>query len=189
MEALKGQAETLVAEREGLLRQRDELQSLLVADEGRLADAEVALRDAGREQGELQSDADRARAAAAAARSEVSAHTSQLAQVERQREDVRSRLQRNRAEADGLAHRTAQLDGSRSRHVEALGQTRQLKLRLDEQRGAQEELLERTRAEFIQNEVKLITLREELAEKRSRLGSLQEIVQNYEGYDRGVRSS
>ena len=188
VEALKGQAETLVAEREALLRQRDELQSLVVADEGRLADAEVALREAGRAQGELQGDADRARAAAAGARSEVSAHTSQLAQVERQREDVRGRLQRNRAEADGLSQRAAQLDGARSRHVEALGQTRQLKLRLDEQRGAQEELLERTRAEFIQNEAKLITLREELAEKRSRLGSLQEIVRNYEGYGRGVRS-
>jgi chromosome segregation protein len=188
VEGLKDQAEALLAERETLLRQRDELQSLVVADEGRLADAEIALREAGREQGSLQSDADRSRAAAAAARSEVSAHTSQLAQVERQRQDVRGRLQKNRGEAEDLAHRAAQLDGSRSRHVEALGQTRQLKLRLDEQRGAQEELLERTRAEFIQNEAKLITLREELAEKRSRLASLLEIVRNYEGYGRGVRS-
>src|SRR6266545_944820 len=188
VEALKDQAEALLREREGLLRQRDELVSLVAADEGRLADAEVALREAGREQGSLQSDADGARAAAAAAQSQASAHTSQLAQLERQRQDVRARLQKNRAEADELASRAGQLDGSRSRHVEKLGQTRQLKLRLDEQRGAQEELLERTRAEFIQNEAKLITLREELAEKRSRLGSLLEIVRNYEGYGRGVRS-
>jgi chromosome segregation protein len=188
VEGLKLQAEALVAEREALLRQRDELQTLVVADEGRLADAEVALREAGREQGTLQSETERARAAAATAHSEVSSHTSQLAQIERQRQDVRARLQKNRAEADDLAHRASNLDGSRSRHVEALGQTRQLKLRLDEQRGAQEELLERTRAEFIQNEAKLITLREELAEKRSRLNSLLEIVRNYEGYGRGVRS-
>jgi chromosome segregation protein len=188
VEGLKDQAEALLAEREDLLRQRDELQSLAAADEGRLADAELALREAGREQGALQSDADRARAAAAAAGSEGSSHSSQLAQIDRQRQDVRGRLHRNRGEADDLAHRASHLDGTRSRHVEALGQTRQLKLRLDEQRGAQEELLERTRAEFIQNEAKLITLREELAEKRSRLASLQEIVRNYEGYGRGVRS-
>src|SRR6266545_2078030 len=182
VEALKDQAEALLREREALLRQRDDLVSLVAADEGRLADAEVALREAGREQGSLQSDADGARATAAAAQSQASAHTSHLAQLERQRQDVRARLQKNRAEADELASRAGQLDGSRSRHVEKLGQTRQLKLRLDEQRGAQEELLERTRAEFIQNEAKLITLREELAEKRSRLGSLLEIVRNYEGY-------
>ena len=49
-------------------------------------------------------------------------------------------------------------------------------------------MLERTRAEFIQNEARLITLREELADKRSRLNRLLEIVRNYEGYGRGVRS-
>ncbi|HET8539676.1 MAG TPA: chromosome segregation protein SMC [Anaeromyxobacter sp.] len=188
VEGLKVQAEALLAEREALLRQRDELQTLVAADEGRLHEAEAALREAGRAQGELQADADRARATAAAALSQASSHTSQLAQLERQRQDVRARLQRNRGEAEELAGRAAHLDGSRSRHVEKLGQTRQLKLRLDEQRGAQEELLDRTRAEFIQNEAKLITLREELAEKRSRLASLVEIVRNYEGYGRGVRS-
>jgi chromosome segregation protein len=188
VEELKVHAEALAAEREALLRQRDDLASLVTSDEGRLHEAEVALRDAGRSQGELQGEADAARAAAAAAGSEAASHRSQLAQLERQRQDLRARIHRNRADADELSQRAAQLDGSRSRHVEKLGQTRQLKLRLDEQRGAQEELLERTRAEFIQNEAKLITLREELAEKRSRLGSLLEIVRNYEGYGRGVRS-
>jgi chromosome segregation protein len=188
VEALKDQAEALAAEREALLRQRDDLSSLVTSDEGRLSEAEIQLREAGREQGSLQSDADRARAAAAAALSEATSHKSQLAQIERQRGDLRSRVEKNRAEADDLAHRASALDLSRTRHVENLGRTRQLKLRLDEQRGAQEELLERTRAEFIQNEAKLITLREELADKRSRLQSLLEIVRNYEGYGRGVRS-
>ena len=188
MEALKTQAEALAQEREALLQQRDDLQSLVTTDETRLVDAEAALRDAGRAQGSLQSEADRARAAAAAALSEATSHKSQLAQIERQRLDLRGRIQKNRGEADDHAQRASQLDGSRSRFVEKLGQTRQLKLRLDEQRGAQEEMLERTRAEFIQNEARLITLREELADKRSRLNSLLEIVRNYEGYGRGVRS-
>ena len=188
VEALKEQAEALAAEREALLRQREDLVSLVSCDEGRLGEAEQSLREAGREQGALQGEADRARAAASASLSEGTSHRSQLAQIERQRADLRGRVDRSRAETEELARHAGELDGSRSAHVEKLGQTRQLKLRLDEQRGAQEELLERTRAEFIQNEAKLITLREELADKRSRFQSLLEIVRNYEGYGRGVRS-
>jgi chromosome segregation protein len=188
VEALKLQAEALAAEREALERQREDLATLVVADEGRLSEAETSLKEAAREQATLNGEADRARGAAAAARSEASAHRSQLAQIDRQRADLKARVERSRAEGDELGRKAAELDDARSAHVEKLGKTRQLMLRLDEQRGAQEELLERTRAEFIQNEAKLITLREELAEKRSRLHSLLEIVRNYEGYGRGVRS-
>jgi chromosome segregation protein len=188
VEGLKAQAEALASEREALLRQRDDLTSLSSSDDARLGDAEVTLRELSREQGAAQGDADQARADAAAALSEATGHKSQLAQIERQRLDVKSRHDRNRAEAGELADRTTRLDGSRSQYAEKLGQTRQLKLRLEEQRGAQEELLERTRSEFIQNEAKLITLREELQDKRSRLQTLNEVLRNYEGYGRGVRS-
>src|SRR5512141_69155 len=175
-------------EREALLRQREELSSLVVSDEGRLGEAESSLKEAAREQGSLSGEADRSRASAAAARAEATAHRTQLGQVERQRTDLRARMDRSRGEAADVRRKVAELDAARSAYVEKLGRTRQLMLRLDEQRGAQEELLERTRAEFIQNEAKLITLREELVEKRSRLHSLLEIVRNYEGYGRGVRS-
>jgi chromosome segregation protein len=188
VEGLKAQAEGLAAEREALLRQRDDLTSLTSADDLRLGETEVSLRELSRDQGGAQGEADGARADAATALSEATGHRSQLAQIERQRLDVKSRHERNRAEAGELADRTTRLDGSRSQYAEKLGQTRQLKLRLEEQRGAQEELLERTRSEFIQNEAKLITLREELQDKRSRLQTLLEVLRNYEGYGRGVRS-
>jgi chromosome segregation protein len=188
VEALKAQAEALAAEREALLRQRDDLTSLSTADDLRLGDAEIAIRELGREQGQAQGEVDGARADAAAALNLATGHRSQLAQIERQRLDLKARHDRNRGEAGELADRTTRLDGSRSQYAEKLGQTRQLKLRLEEQRGAQEELLERTRSEFIQNEAKLITLREELQDKRSRLQTLVEVLRNYEGYGRGVRS-
>ncbi|MGB8933379.1 MAG: chromosome segregation protein SMC, partial [Anaeromyxobacteraceae bacterium] len=188
VEALKAQAEALSQERETLERQREELQGLAGADDGRLSESEAALRALAIEQGQLQAELDRIRGEGSGALSRAASAKTELAQVERQRIDLRTRHQRNRAEVDDLAHRATLLDGSRTQHVEKLGQTRQLKLRLEEQRGAQEELLDRTRSEFIQNEAKLITLREELAEKRSRLNSLLEIVRNYEGYGRGVRS-
>ncbi len=188
VEALKVQADALAAERDALLRQRDELAQLSGTDEARLGDLEAALRDLAGEQVGLSAQGEAARADAADAHGRAAARRSALAQVERQRADLQARLSRVRAEIDELSTRGVSLDGSRSAHVEKLGKTRQLKLHLEEQRGAQEELLDRTRSEFIQNEARLITLREELSDRRARLQSLQEVMRNYEGYGRGVRS-
>ncbi|HZZ85717.1 MAG TPA: chromosome segregation protein SMC [Anaeromyxobacteraceae bacterium] len=188
VEALKAQAEALAAERAQLEQQRSELSTLTGTDEQRLSESEVAIRGLGIEQGRAAQAVETSRAEAGAALGRAAGHRSELAQVERRRADLKDRVARNRAENDQLARKASELDGSRSAHTEQLGKTRQMKLRLEEQRGAQEELLERTRAEFIQNEAKLITLREELGDKRARLNSLTEVLRNYEGYGRGVRS-
>src|SRR5512138_2814474 len=68
--AQAAEVEALSRERDGLLSQRDELSTLVSADEGRLGDTEASLRDAAREQAALQDEADRARAAAATAASD-----------------------------------------------------------------------------------------------------------------------
>jgi chromosome segregation protein len=188
VETLKSQAESLAQERQSLEAQREELGALGGADEQHLAEWEVRLRDLARDGGALATQAEAARADAAAALGRAAGHRSQLQQLERQRADLVARVARNRGEAEEIARRTADLDGSRAEHTEALGKTRQLRLRLEAERGAQEELLERTRSEFIQNEAKLITVREELGDKRARLQSLLEVLRNYEGYGRGVRS-
>jgi chromosome segregation protein len=188
LEGQKARAEALSREAEELDLQRRELAALGGADGEQLAEAELRLRELSREQGEALGQADAERAQAAAALGRAASHRSQLAHIDRQRADLSARLARCRDQAARIAERTADLDGSRSRHVERLGRTRQLRLRLEEQRGAQEELLERTRSEFIQNEAKLITLREELQDRRARLHSLLEVLRNYEGYGRGVRS-
>jgi len=188
VEALKAQAEALAGERDALVAQRDRLAGSAGADEARLAEAEAAQRDAALREAEIAADAETTRGEAATALGRAAGSRSQLAQIERQRADLRARHARARGEIEELASRSVALDGSRSDHVEKLGKTRQLKLRLEEQRGAQEETLERTRSEFIQNEAKLITLREELSDRRARLQSLLEVMRNYEGYGRGVRS-
>jgi chromosome segregation protein len=188
VESLKAQAEALAQEREALLRQRDDLHGLSAADAGRLGETEASLRGTALEQASLQGEVDEARGLAAASLSAVAGHGSQLAQIERHRADLLARLSRASGESEELGRHAAQLDAARARHLEKLGQTRQLRLHLEEQRGAQEELLERTRSEFIQNEAKLITLREELSDRRARLQSLFEVLRNYEGHGRGVRS-
>jgi chromosome segregation protein len=188
VEALKEQADALARERVELEHQREQLAALGTGDEARVAEVEDALREVAREQESIRGRMEAARGEASGALGRAAGHRSQLAQIERQRVDLQARVARNRADADEVARRTAQLDGSRSAHVERLGVTRQLKLRLEAERGAQEELLERTRSEFIQNEARLITLREELQDRRARLHSLREVMRNYEGYGRGVRS-
>ncbi|HEX7487275.1 MAG TPA: AAA family ATPase, partial [Anaeromyxobacteraceae bacterium] len=188
VEALKAQVEALAAERGGLEQQRDELGALGGVDEARLSEADAKLRDLAREAGALLGQVEAARGEASTALGRAAGHRSQLAQVERQRADLGARLARNRGEAGDIVQRSSDLDGARSQYVEKLGKTRQLKLRLEAERGAQEETLDRTRSEFIQNEAKLITLREELGDKRARLTSLSEVMRNYEGYGRGVRS-
>ncbi|HXN40171.1 MAG TPA: chromosome segregation protein SMC, partial [Myxococcaceae bacterium] len=45
-----------------------------------------------------------------------------------------------------------------------------------------------TRGDFAENEVRVISLREDLGDKRARLSSLEQIKRNYEGFDRGVRA-
>ncbi|HET9596559.1 MAG TPA: chromosome segregation protein SMC, partial [Anaeromyxobacteraceae bacterium] len=188
VEALKAQAEALGAERAELEAQREAIAALAGADDARLAEAGARLAELARESGALLGQAEAARAEASGALSRAASHRSQLQALERQRADLAARLGKSRAEAEEIARRVADLDAARAGHVERLGRTRQLKLRLEAERGAQEETLDRTRSEFIQNEARLITLREELSDKRARLTSLVEVMRNYEGYGRGVRS-
>src|SRR5512146_1466355 len=188
VETLKSQAEALAAERESLERQREELGALAGSDEVRLAEAEASIRDLARESASAMAQLDGARAEASAALGRAAGHRSELQQLARQRSDLQARLARYRAEPEEIARRNGEPDQKRAEDLEKRGKTRQLTLRLAAERGAQEETLERTRSEFIQNEAKLITLREELGDKRARLNSLLEVMRNYEGYGRGVRS-
>jgi chromosome segregation protein len=182
------QAGELARERAELDRQRDDLAALAGSDEGKLAQAEQSLRAIETSRGTLEAELHEARERTADAAARIAAMKSQIVAVERHRIDVSGRLERARAEGDQLSGKLSQLDGHRAGQLEKLGTTRQLKLVLEEQRGAQEDALERARSEFIQNEARLITLREQLGDKRARLNSLLEVMKNYEGYGRGVRS-
>ena len=188
VEALKAQEEALAREGEALLRQRQDLQALGGGDEARLAETEAALSELSGAEAEILAEAEVARGGASEALSRAAERRTGLAQVERRGGEVAARLERVRGELDQLSARGAALDGTRSAQVEKLGRTRQLRLHLEAERGAQEELLERTRSEFIQNEARLIQVREELSDRRARFESLRQVLRNYEGHGRGVRS-
>ncbi len=61
------------------------------------------------------------------------------------------------------------LDRERNEVTRRVQQSRQLTLELAERRGAEEDALQRARAAFAESEVAVISLREELADRRSRL--------------------
>jgi chromosome segregation protein len=102
--------------------------------------------------------------------------------------ELESRRAKVAAEVELLKKDEGQLEGSRASVADQVGKTRQLASELAERKGQEEAQLVQLREAFAENEFQVIRAREDLADKRSRLGSLQEIQRNYDGFDRGVRA-
>jgi len=120
--------------------------------------------------------------------SRVANHESKLLGLEQRRTELGERQGRLTAEVEALRAEEAQLDAARREVLERVEQTRQMSIELTQRRGEEEATLTGIREAFAENEVMVGAVREELADKRSRLGSLEEIAKNYDGFDRGVRA-
>ncbi len=118
----------------------------------------------------------------------VANHESKLQGLEQRKVELLERQDRLRAELETLKAEEAQLDGARKEVLERVEQARQLSVELTQRRGEEEATLQVVREHFSENEVMVTAVREELADKRSRLSSLEEISRNYDGFDRGVRA-
>jgi chromosome segregation protein len=118
----------------------------------------------------------------------VANHENSLINLGQKREELGQRHARAQVEAESLRAQVSTLERERAEFTRAVTHSQQLSLELAERRGAEEETLTRARASFAEHEVAVIGLREELADRRSRLHSLEEIQRNYEGFDRGVRA-
>jgi chromosome segregation protein len=111
-----------------------------------------------------------------------------LATHQRRRDDARRRLERLAAEQAQASERLAALDSTAVAQRDAVAQLHE---RLRSAAGEQERraegvraLAERRRA----SERQVSTIHTQLLQLRSRLESLQQLQQSYEGYQRGVRS-
>jgi chromosome segregation protein len=118
----------------------------------------------------------------------VANHENNLVNLGKKRGELQGRHARAEAEAEGLRQQLAAQERERAEVNRAVTRSRQLTLELAERSGAEEESLARARTTFAEHEVAVISLREELADRRSRLHSLQDIQRHYEGFDRGVRA-
>jgi chromosome segregation protein len=128
------------------------------------------------------------RAALVTVASRLANHESNLVNLARQKTDLESRRARYRTEAEGLREQERQLEESRQSVARRVEESRHNAVELAERKGHEEEALVRTRQAFLENEVQVISLREELSDKRSRLSSLEALQKDYEGFDRGVRA-
>ncbi len=128
------------------------------------------------------------RAAAMEVLSRAASLKGDLLTIDRRRGDLVDRIAALQEEGGAIEHDVDRLERDRRKLSSKAGETRQLKLELETRRGEESELKERIRADLFEAEAGLIELREELADKRSRLHSLVEIQRSYEGYDRGVRA-
>ncbi|MBI3181239.1 MAG: chromosome segregation protein SMC [Myxococcales bacterium] len=113
---------------------------------------------------------------------------SNLVNLGRRKAELEARRAKRRAEAEVLGREAAGLACARDELASRIDDLRRHAVELAEKKGSEEQSLTRTREAFAESEVRVICLREELADRRSRLASLQEIQRNYEGCDRGVRA-
>jgi len=188
LEAVGGKLAALGTRAAALEAELAALGGAAAADEAALRRAQEGLDAAQSLQREAQQRLEEERLALLGLAGRIANQETQLTALAARREELRERHARTSAELQSLRSQETALDRERNDVTRRVQQSRQLTLELAERRGMEEESLHRIRAQFAESEVQVISLREELADRRSRLASLEEIQRHYEGFDRGVRA-
>lgn len=201
-EELDGRIAVAHAEIDDITAQRARAAAELAARRGELAEleaevareaAEVCAREAAAGEarqmlGNAQGQLDQARSELATRRTEIATADAQLEALARRRDEAGRRLERVLAETIQQADRVRELEREGRRADGALAQLRQTRLDLGSQGegfAARKELLGDAVA---RGEAEVETLRTELHRRNSRLTSLREIQDRYEGFQRGTRA-
>jgi chromosome segregation protein len=187
-EALGARLSALETRRAALEAEVAALTGASAADEAAMRRAQEGLDAAQGLQKECQERLEQERLALLGLAGRIANQETQLTALAARREELRERHRQALAELHSVRGQESSLDRERNEVTRRVQQSRQLTLELAERRGAEEDALTAQRAAFAESEVAVISLREELADKRSRLHSLEEIQRHYEGFDRGVRA-
>jgi len=191
----RAEIEQIAGERERgaeeLAARQSEL-AALEADVEREA-AEVAAREAATSEGRqmlanAQGRLDEARAELARQRTEIATATAQLDALARRQDEAARRLERVMSETEQHTERMRELERESRRVDGALAQLRQTRLDLGNQNQDFEARREVLTEEVARGEAEVETLRTELHRRTSRLTSLKEIQDRYEGFARGTRA-
>ncbi len=184
---LESRRTLLEREREQLDVDQEQLASSCGEEQQKLRDAEEALRAAQGSAQHFQGDVERERAAAIAVITRLANHRTNLAAIERRRNDLAQRYERAKTEATEHGVRAAELGAKAEVLALQLSSSKSAQAQLDVQRQSRAESLARLRTEQSDHSAWLQKTREELATSRSRLTSLLEIQRSMEGYGHGVR--
>jgi chromosome segregation protein len=178
----------LSREEEALAQERQKLADATADDQAKLAQSEEALGAALAQIHEAQHTVEGERHEAVAVLTRLANHRTNLVNLEKRKTDLAGRVTRAQTEAEQLAARAQEIARQRDELGEKLREAQERRKDLHAQKAAQEEQLAKNRAALREMEALLIRLREELADRRSRLTSLLELQKNFEGYGHGVKA-
>ena len=180
--------ELLSREEEGLRAEQQKLADAGAEDQARQRQAEEALQSALQQIHDAQHAVEAERHQAVSVLTQLANHRTNLVNLERRESDLSVRLQKTAAEKEQLEARAQEIARQRDELAQKLQQTQGRRRELHEGKLAAEADLAAGREEQRETEALLIQLREELADRRSRLTSLLELQKNFEGYGRGVKA-
>src|SRR5207253_5911518 len=180
--------ELLAREEEGLDDERQKLADATAEDETRRAQAESSLNDATERIHSAQHAVEGERHQAVSVLTRLANHRTNLVNLERRRQELSGRLQKTQSEGQELAARSVEISRQRDEVAGKLQEAQANRRALHARRSADEDELQQALTERRDTEALLIRVREELADRRSRLTSLLELQKNFEGYGRGVKA-
>ena len=202
LEGLKGRREELAAERKALNARLAEVveRNRGVVEENRILEEEIQRGEASLKEGEqrrktlirerktLVQRSESGRSAIVGHLTAVARHRNNLANLERRRAELSTRMEHNQEEEfrlktrlKALEEQLGELEDAYEAHREGCEQTRETKDSLENE-------VERSRAEQKRLAENCRRTREELHKAKSRLHSLEELERSLEGYDAGVRA-
>jgi len=178
----------LAVEAAGQTTQLEAAAAEVAARQGEVAARDAETLAAREELTRAQRELDEARRLLGQARSDLVRAESQREALARRREDTTRRHGQVVEETAAMNRRSAELEADLRRLAEGLAELRQTRMDL----GVRAEELEGRRALLEEaqgsSEAEVETLRTELHRRRSRLVSLREIHDRYEGFQRGTRA-
>jgi chromosome segregation protein len=188
IDGLRRQLEETQGELERLRGEGDRLASEEAAVAAELQARETEQRTARETLSEAQGRLDGARADLSRAQADIARGENQQRSLERRKDDFDLRLSRVCEEEGRLEARHFELGSDIGSLDERLGGLRQMRFDLGQKREELETRLAELKDRLQHGEAEVETLRTELHRRRSRLHSLREIQDKYEGFARGTRA-
>src|SRR6202165_3765086 len=180
--------ELLGREEEGLRLEQQKLADASAENQARQRQAEESLESGLKEIHDAQHAVEGERHQAVSVLTKLANHRTNLVNLERRETELSARLQKTASEKEQLEARAQEIARQRDELAQKLLETQGKRGELHQHKLATEADLAAGRTEQRDNEAVLIKLREDLADRRSRLTSLLELQKNFEGYGRGVKA-
>ncbi|HXX36293.1 MAG TPA: chromosome segregation protein SMC [Thermodesulfobacteriota bacterium] len=111
-----------------------------------------------------------------------------LAHLEERREDLQKRIRAHGEESEDVSRQVQQLEEAISEKIKDTERIVSLQSTFQEERARWEGEVERLREDLSLRQTQRAALEETLRQDRSRYQSLKELQENYEGYEKGVKS-